>query len=419
MTRDIRIADFDYNLPEENIAVHPIAERDACRLLVSPPRGDAFVTSFAELPGLLPADSLLVANNARVINARIKFRKSTGAEIEVFLLEPLAPADYALMFQADYPVKWKCLIGNAKRWKSGDLTKEIIIDGRKVILTASREAAHADDSVTLSWDTPEFSFAEIVWAAGFIPIPPYLNRESESSDESDYQTVYSAVNGSVAAPTAGLHFTPGLFERLEQKGILTGFVTLHVGAGTFRPVKSETIGEHDMHSEVFTVSRELLVTLCDRIQEGLPVVAVGTTTVRTLESLPYFGRMALRKQPVEHLGQWEAYNDHLDDTPVTILIRALIDLIDSCKMDAFTARTSIMIAPGFRWRIVDAMITNFHQPQSTLLLLVASFLEQDNPKPFLWKKLYEKALESSLRFLSYGDACLLFPKNKNLKTPIS
>lgn len=408
MTRDIHIADFDYPLPEERIASHPLEQRDACRLMVAAPGEEPREAVFSDLPDLLPADALLVANNARVINARILFHKETGAEIEVFLLEPAAPVDYALMFQANYPVMWHCLIGNAKKWKKGNLVKKLSIDGREVTLTATRGGEGSNHLVTLAWDDRDVPFVRIVEAAGFIPIPPYLNRESESSDLSDYQTVYSRVNGSVAAPTAGLHFTPRLFARLESKGIERRFVTLHVGAGTFRPVKADTIGEHDMHAEAFSVSREFLADLIRCKKEGRPVVAVGTTTVRTLESLPYFGRMAARGLSTRSLDQWTAYDNPLNDDDTVELLQALADRMDRDCENVFTAQTSIMIAPGFRWRVVDAIITNFHQPQSTLLLLVASFLEPEEQSPRLWRRIYDKALEEGFRFLSYGDACLLF-----------
>lgn len=408
MTRDIHIADFDYPLPEERIASHPLEQRDACRLMVAASGEEPREAVFSDLPDLLPADALLVANNARVINARILFHKETGAEIEVFLLEPAAPVDYALMFQANYPVMWHCLIGNAKKWKKGNLVKKLSIDGREVTLTATRGGEGSNHLVTLAWDDRDVPFARIVEAAGFIPIPPYLNRESESSDLSDYQTVYSRVNGSVAAPTAGLHFTPRLFARLESKGIERRFVTLHVGAGTFRPVKADTIGEHDMHAEAFSVSREFLADLIRCKKEGRPVVAVGTTTVRTLESLPYFGRMAARGLSARSLDQWTAYDNPLNDDDTVELLQALADRMDRDCENVFTAQTSIMIAPGFRWRVVDAIITNFHQPQSTLLLLVASFLEPEEQSPRLWRRIYDKALEEGFRFLSYGDACLLF-----------
>ena len=408
MTRDIHIADFDYPLPEERIASHPLEQRDACRLMVAAPGEEPREAVFSDLPDLLPADALLVANNARVINARILFHKETGAEIEVFLLEPAAPVDYALMFQANYPVMWHCLIGNAKKWKKGNLVKKLSIDGREVTLTATRGGEGSNHLVTLAWDDRDVPFVRIVEAAGFIPIPPYLNRESESSDLSDYQTVYSRVNGSVAAPTAGLHFTPRLFARLESKGIERRFVTLHVGAGTFRPVKADTIGEHDMHAEAFSVSREFLADLIRCKKEGRPVVAVGTTTVRTLESLPYFGRMAARGLSARSLDQWTAYDNPLNDDDTVELLQALADRMDRDCENVFTAQTSIMIAPGFRWRVVDAIITNFHQPQSTLLLLVASFLEPEKQSPRLWRRIYDKALEEGFRVLSYGDACLLF-----------
>ncbi|MCM1290710.1 MAG: S-adenosylmethionine:tRNA ribosyltransferase-isomerase [Bacteroides sp.] len=404
MTRDIRIADFDYNLPEDNIAKHPLAERDKCKLLVADQAANSSTGVFADLAHLLDEDTLLVANNAKVINARIKFKKPTGAEIEIFLLDPVEPSDYARMFSATFPVEWSCLVGNSKRWKSDNLIKQITIDGKTITLKAERNSS-TDKNIRFSWNNPDVTFAQAIEAAGFIPIPPYLNRNSEASDKVDYQTVYSQVEGSVAAPTAGLHFTPSLLTKLKNRGIEPQFVTLHVGAGTFAPVKSETIADHPMHSEAFSVSIQFLRNLRDAIAKGQPVTAVGTTSVRTLESLPYFGRMAMQSGSISDLSQWEAYDHPLDRTPTANLIDALISYLDKNGLDELTAQTAIMIAPGFKWRIVNSIITNFHQPQSTLLLLISSFLEPSNPHPQLWRQLYQKALEEDFRFLSYGDAC--------------
>lgn len=409
MVQNINIADFDYPLPDERIAKHPIAARDTCKLLVSKPGEPSRQAAFSDLPDLLPADAILFANNARVINARIIFDKDTGAKVEVFLLEPYDPADYALMFQQRRSVVWKCLVGNIKRWKSGEISKLLEADGLSVMLRAEKlqRLEGGEALVRFSWDG-NIPFADVITAAGFIPIPPYLNRRSEETDKNDYQTVYSRINGSVAAPTAGLHFTPRLFRRLEERGIKTEYLTLHVGAGTFRPVKSETIGGHDMHSESFSVTRETLVALRDAKAAGHPVVAVGTTSVRTLESIPFFARMIQNGEDPSSLSQWTAYENPFTENIVDTL-DSMIRWLDDNGEDAFCAKTSILIAPGFKWSVVDVMITNFHQPKSTLLLLVSSFLQQDNLDEQRWRTIYDFALNSDFRFLSYGDACLLFP----------
>lgn len=409
MVQNINIADFDYPLPEERIAKHPLRERDACKLLVAYGNGQTELATFGDLPDLLPQNAVLFANNARVINARMIFYKETGSKVEVFLLEPYEPADYALMFQQRDAVVWKCLVGNVKRWKSGAISKALEIDGRTVILKAEKiERLEGGEAlIRFSWDA-DIPFADVIAAAGFIPIPPYLNRSSEETDKDDYQTVYSRVNGSVAAPTAGLHFTPELFASLAGRGINTEYLTLHVGAGTFRPVKSDTIGGHEMHSESFSISRGTLVALRDAKSAGRLVVAVGTTSVRTLESIPFLARMAADGADPSSLSQWTPYVNPFNGNIVDAL-DCLIRWLDVNDADAFSAKTSVLIAPGFKWNVVDAMITNFHQPQSTLLLLVASFLEQNNPMPRRWRLIYDFALRNDFRFLSYGDACLLFP----------
>ncbi len=408
---DIRISDFDYALPDGRIARHPLPERDRCLLLRCDASGGIEDRRFYELPGLLPAGTLMVCNNTRVINSRLQFRKPTGSLIEVFLLEPETPADYALMFQSRGPVVWKCLVGNLKRWKSGILTRVIEVEGREVTLTARRLTAepHADNShsVELSWDDPELHAADVIGAAGRIPIPPYLNRESEQCDSTDYQTVYSKIKGSVAAPTAGLHFTPETLSALDAAGVRREELTLHVGAGTFRPVKSETIGEHPMHTEVFTVTLGLVEMLVDALKSGRHIAAVGTTSVRTLESLPYLGRRLARGLDAG-VEQWEAY-----EAPVADAAEALEQLADYMRgngKERLTASTAIMIAPGFRWNLVDVMVTNFHQPQSTLLLLVSSFLGDNGTGDVTprWRTVYDHALAGGYRFLSYGDACLFF-----------
>lgn len=413
--KQIPIINFDYPLPEEAIASHPLAQRDACRLIVAGSDGEISHRRFSDLPSLLSTDTLMVCNETRVINARMQFRKPTGSRIEIFLLEPVAPNDYALAFASEESCRWSCLVGNLKRWKSGSLTKSLHIEGieGEVTLSASLmgELAGNAREIEFSWDNPDVSFARIVEAAGNIPIPPYLNRESQKCDEEDYQTVFSRVQGSVAAPTAGLHFTPTLLETLDKKGIQRIPLTLHVGAGTFQPVKSDNIGEHPMHTETFTVSRLLVENLLKAKQTGRTVLAVGTTSVRTLESLPMLGILLGMGDCSMHVSQWMAYSDEAIQTDTADALRILLGYMIKEEMESLTASTAIMIAPGFRWRITDRMITNFHQPQSTLLLLVSAFLEprrtdfstDDVP---LWRRIYSEALSRDYRFLSYGDGCL-------------
>lgn len=411
MVKDIKIEDFDYNLPDERIPRHPLQQRDACKLLLSRPDGVISHRRFSELAGLLPTDTLLVCNDTKVINARISFYKTTGSRIEVFLLEPLDPSDYVLTFQTRGRCVWNCLVGNLKRWKEGTLSIKIEPEGADsaVTLTARRLTptegnAHA---IEFTWDNPEVTFASVVDAAGFIPIPPYLKRESEESDRSDYQTVYADAKGSVAAPTAGLHFTPEVFADLDAHNIKVGKLTLHVGAGTFQPVKSENIGDHPMHTESFSVSRNLLKTLIEQKRNGKPLAAVGTTSVRTLESLPYIGRAIMNGDETMHVNQWDAYEEDAKEFDTIPALESILSWMDNHGEESLTASTAIMIAPGFKWRMVDVMVTNFHQPQSTLLLLVSSFIGENNGTP-AWRTLYKKAMDNDYRFLSYGDACLLF-----------
>lgn len=411
--KNIKIADFDYELPDHRIPRHPLAERDSCKLLVSRPDGKIEHRSFFELPVLLPERTLMVCNDTRVINARIRFEKATGSKIEVFLLEPLSPEDYVLMFQTVGSCRWGCLVGNLKRWKEGQLVKTLDIDGKKVELRASRVRALDGNGheILFEWDDPEITFASVVDAAGYIPIPPYLKRDSEACDSADYQTVYARVKGSVAAPTAGLHFTPRLFDRLRETGADIAPLTLHVGAGTFQPVKSETIGGHPMHTEVFSVDKESVEKLMAAKKEGREIMAVGTTSVRTLESLPYIGAQLHSGDFTFHVDQWCPYEhspSEMSDNAVREL-GYILEYMDKTGSRTLTASTSILIAPGFRWRMTDVMVTNFHQPQSTLLLLVSSFLDREPEDNLQWRHIYNEALDHEYRFLSYGDACLLFP----------
>lgn len=403
--RQISIDSYNYPLPDERIARHPLAQRDACKLLVSD--GTAITDHvFSELPSLLPADAMLVYNNTRVINARLRFNKSTGALIEIFCLEPHTPADYEQAFATTGRCSWQCLVGNSKKWKDGDLCMEVSTPAGITTLSARRlplpVAPDRSQTIEFEWDNDAVTFTDIIAAVGEIPIPPYLNRRSEASDSTDYQTVYSHIDGSVAAPTAGLHFTPALLDAIDRRGIERRELTLHVGAGTFRPVKSERIGDHDMHSEFIAVSRTFISDLADATGKR-PVVAVGTTSVRTLESLYHIGCLIAAGSWDGELPQWTPYDGTAPALTAAEALRAIVAWLDSRGDDTLMARTRIIIAPGYTYRVVNAIITNFHQPQSTLLLLVSAFIDD------AWREIYRHALDSDYRFLSYGDACLFFP----------
>lgn len=399
MVKDLRIDDFDYELPEERIARYPLADRDNCKLLVRQADGTLSQHVFTELPSLLPSDSILVYNNTRVINARLRFRKASGAIIEVFCLEPAEPRDYAVSFAQTSSCSWTCFVGNSKRWKEGKLSMQLMTGTKTLTFTAERLSKDGNSSVVaFSWDNPEVTFSEIISAVGEIPIPPYLNRHTEASDSTDYQTVYSHIDGSVAAPTAGLHFTGRVLEEISRKGIPRRELTLHVGAGTFQPVKSDEIGDHQMHSEFIAVPKNLIKELADTDRR---VIAVGTTSVRTLESLYHAGCLIATGQWTGEVPQWYPYSDSHPDLPVADALRAIVGHLDETGHERFVASTRIIIAPGYRYRIVRSMITNFHQPASTLLLLVSAFTGGD------WRPVYDYALAHSFRFLSYGDACLL------------
>ena len=400
--RDIKIEDYAYPLPDERIAKHPLAERDACRLLVFDKDGISDHI-FKELPELLPDNAMLVYNNTRVINARLRFNKSTGALIEIFCLEPHEPSDYNLAFAAHGACAWQCLVGNSKKWKDGALETYVKTGVGSTRLRAIRcpipMSPDRSQTIAFEWDNPSISFSDIISAIGEIPIPPYLNRRSEESDATDYQTVYSRLEGSVAAPTAGLHFTPELLKAIDRRGIERREVTLHVGAGTFRPVKSDSIGDHDMHSETIAVSRAFIADIAEAVGRR-PIVAVGTTSVRTLESLYHIGCLMASGQWDGELPQWTPYS--MTEMPVSDALNSITAHLDKSGEETLLARTRIIIAPGYRYRIVDAMVTNFHQPQSTLLLLVSAFIGES------WREIYRHALDTDYRFLSYGDACLFF-----------
>lgn len=398
---DIKVEDFNYSLPDERIAKHPLADRDRCKLLVR--RGDGTLEErvFAELPELLPADSMLVYNNTRVINARLRFRKSgeNGSLIEIFVLEPVEPSDYARNFASTATCSWTCFVGNSKKWKQGALELPLTVEGEALVLRAERESREGNASVVrFSWEAPGVTFSSIIAAAGEIPIPPYLNRSTEASDAADYQTVYSHIDGSVAAPTAGLHFTPAVLDAIAARGIPRRELTLHVGAGTFQPVKSETIGDHLMHSEFIAVPVLLIRELAAGERR---VVAVGTTSVRTLESLYHAGRIVATGRWEGEVPQWAPYDPSLPEMTPSEALSALAEYVEKQRADTFLASTRVIIAPGYRFRVVKGMVTNFHQPQSTLLLLVSAFTGGD------WRPMYDFALARGFRFLSYGDASLL------------
>ena len=400
--RNIRIEDFNYILPDERIAKHPLAEREKCKLLYYK-NGNIAEHRFSDVPHLLPEGAMLVYNNTRVINARLRFQKpNNGATIEIFCLEPLAPRDYAMSFAATGSCSWLCFVGNAKRWKTESLQQTISVDGcEEITLSASRIGRRGNAfEVRFEW-TGNVTFASILDAIGEIPIPPYLNRGTEPSDLADYQTVYSHIEGSVAAPTAGLHFTDSVLAECDRLGIRRRELTLHVGAGTFQPVKSATIGDHEMHTEFISVPRSLLVEI---MESTTPIVAVGTTSVRTLESLYYIG-VILHDNPDAseeelRVGQWMPYTC-TSSLSTREALAEIVAYLDRHHTNVYIGSTQIMIAPSFKFHIISGMITNFHQPQSTLLLLVSAFVDGN------WRTIYDFAMQHDFRFLSYGDSSLL------------
>lgn len=400
--KNIEISEYDYPLPDNRIAKYPLKERDSSKLLVYN-KGEVSEDVFSNLPGYIPSGSLMIFNNTKVIQARLRFRKPSGAQIEVFCLEPESPSDYALVFQQTESCVWQCLVGNSNRWKGGTLSQSVVVAGREVTLSVERVSIPGSvNSVRFMWNGG-VTFAELLESVGELPIPPYLNRKTEESDKNTYQTVYSKVKGSVAAPTAGLHFTPAVFDAMRSRGIDCREVTLHVGAGTFKPVKSELIADHEMHEEYIEVSRELVSAI---IAADASVVAVGTTSVRTIESLYYIGVMVASDSSIDVdklcVGQWTPYEKDYSLSAVDAL-RALYNYMLERGLEKIDAHTRIMIAPGYKYRIVKAMVTNFHQPKSTLLLLVSAFVNGE------WRKIYDYAIANDFRFLSYGDSSLLVP----------
>lgn len=403
MDKTVKISDFDYELPEERIAKFPVGQRDASRLLVY--NGGAISESvFHNIAGFIPTGSTLVFNNTKVIRARIIMHKPSGARIEVFCLEPHTPADYERAFAVRGECRWHCIVGNLKKWKEGALEINFDLDGQPHTLKAWREQGDGNNhTIRFVWDA-DLTFGQLLEHLGRIPIPPYLCRESEDIDNTRYQTVYSRFEGSVAAPTAGLHFTPELIDSMRESGYGTQEVTLHVGAGTFLPVKTDDPTTHPMHTEHFEVTTDTirgLISACGN------TIAVGTTSVRTLESLSVLGWRVMNcgaPDAERTIGQWEAY-DIPEQYSGTDLLTALADYLDKNNETDIKAATQIMIMPGFRYRIVSGIVTNFHQPKSTLLLLVSAFIGDD------WRKIYDYAIGNGLRFLSYGDSSLLLRGN--------
>ena len=394
----IPIHEYSYELPDNRIAKYPLSERDASKLLEYR-TGMIKETIFKNLKDLLPEDSLLFINNTQVIHARLLFRRPTGASIEVFCLSPYDPSDYQLAFTSTHNSTWKCMVGNLKKWKDEKLETPLEINHKKFNLTAEKIGMESNEVIVhFSWNN-EVTFAEVIDTAGSVPIPPYLNRNAEVIDNERYQTVYSKYRGSVAAPTAGFHFTPGILDQLKTKNIHLKEITLHVGAGTFQPVKSNNVLEHKMHPEFFSIGIENLKALASTKKN---IIATGTTTLRTLESLYWLAVKSVREQKVvTSLGQWDHYN-LIAELSFQEAISELIILMLKQNLKVFSAETGIMIVPGYTFQVVDLLITNFHQPQSTLLLLVAAFIGN------AWKKVYDYALEHDFRFLSYGDSSLLW-----------
>jgi S-adenosylmethionine:tRNA ribosyltransferase-isomerase len=431
--KNIRIADYSYDLPEGSIAYYPLAERDASLLLVYR-RGELHEDIYRNIAGYLPEGSLLVFNNTRVVEARIIFQKPTGGQIEIFCLEP--PAEYggiAAALTQTGSVRWKCLIGGASKWKSGQvLRKELAAaaDGTSAenpaaILLEARWVRRMEGAflIELSWTPAELTFAELLHRAGGIPLPPYIHRDVEVTDSERYQTVYARHDGSVAAPTAGLHFTETIFQQLEERHIQRTFVTLHVGAGTFLPVKAATLGEHPMHVEFIAVLSPMILELAEQLQTGKPVIAVGTTSARTLESLYWLGVKAAADAAISAddlvVHQWDAYAPHEVSANgggaamgAVGALQALLAWMERRGMNELVTTTQLLITPGYTWKIVAGLVTNFHQPESTLLLLIASLIGED------WRGMYAYALKNGFRFLSYGDGCLLLPNRFSGEIPV-
>lgn len=410
--RLIDIRDFDYPLPESFIATHPVVPRDAARLLIAGGMNDKIIEAkFSELARYLPANSLLLVNETRVVRARLFFHRPSGAQIEIFILNPVDPPDIQQAFTCHHQVVCKVLVGNARRWKGEVLDLNLVIDDKPVKLSA-RMAGRSDNAflVQFNWEPCDYTFARVLEAAGKIPLPPYIKREATIDDSTDYQTVYARQDGSVAAPTAGLHFTNEVMNSLTSKGISTSRVILHVGAGTFKPVSTDKLESHTMHAEQIVIEKGTVKQLINGLER--PRILVGTTTVRTIESLYWYGVKLLTEGEGTrfYIDQWMPYDTRYSaSVPVRDALNAVLSEMNRCGMDVLSGETSIIIAPGYLYRMTDALITNFHQPRSTLLLLVSAFVGD------YWRTAYEYALGNNFRFLSYGDACLFFPDRMNFR----
>ena len=404
--RNLAIKDFDYNLPEEKIAVYPLPERDQSKLLIYR-NGHILEDIYRNISHHLPEKSFLIFNDTKVIKARILFQKKTGALIEIFCLEPYVKInDYAIVLSQKKSTRWKCMIGGAGKWKEKFLEKEIEIGENKIIVKAQLIERLADAYVVeLSWNPGDYSFAEIIDHAGDTPLPPYIKRKAEASDAERYQSIYSHYEGSVAAPTAGLHFTKEIFSSFKEKNIDTGFVTLHVGAGTFKPVKASNMEGHEMHAEWIDVSAKFIKQLIENIFQ--PVICVGTTSVRTVESLYWMGLKTYLNPEIKFedlkINQWDVYEEPLKNNVVGAkdALQSLLKYLQQNKTERLFIQTQIIIAPGYSFKIINGIVTNFHQPKSTLLLLVSAMIGKK------WKEIYDYALAHNFRFLSYGDGCLI------------
>ncbi|MDD2385922.1 MAG: S-adenosylmethionine:tRNA ribosyltransferase-isomerase [Bacteroidales bacterium] len=400
----ININDYDYNLPYDRIAKYPLTKRDSSKLLIGKDSNYS-QDKFLNISDYLPANSLLVFNNTKVINARMHFAKETGAVIEVFCLQPISPIDYSLALATNTKCSWKCLVGNNRKWKSGSLTKKLEIQGQELSITISKLQQIGNTfEILFEWDNPNIHFSDILENSGDIPIPPYLNRKSEDSDKITYQTIYSKLQGSVAAPTAGLHFTDEVIKRIQSKNIKTDFITLHVGAGTFHPVKTDNAAEHKMHTEYFIINRNNIKNLIDNFGN---ITLVGTTSVRSLESL-FVIACKVYNNPENitnefQINQWEAYDESINTLKNRSLeiLKHLYNWMQEHKLEQLNCSTQIMIVPGYKFVFTNRLITNFHQPKSTLLLLLAAFIGERE-----WQTAYKYALDNEFRFLSYGDSCV-------------
>jgi len=403
--QDIRISDYTYELPEERIAKFPLEKRDESKLLAYQ-QGSISHKNFKELVDILSADHLLVFNDSKVIHARMEFFRKTGARIEILLLNPHEPASVEQAIQARSSCSWKCIIGRKKRWKEGEiLEKSLLIEGKEVLIKAEL-LDREQDLVRLSFEEAHIPFAEILSHSGDLPLPPYLKREAQASDEEQYQTVYAKESGAVAAPTAGLHFTDQVLSDLQAKGVEQEFVTLHVSAGTFLPVKSDAVVDHDMHREQFVLKRSSLLKIREAIGQ---IILVGTTSMRVIESLYWLGLQVLEHEQELaashhfHIKKMEAYEQAEKDISVKEALDAILSFMDKHEIDRIYASTSILIMPGYSFKLSRGLITNFHMPDTTLLLLVAALVGED------WRKIYQSALDNEYRFLSYGDSSILLP----------